>query len=120
MSKETEKEALIHTIFMMVKTNTAWLKLKPVDRFAFIDRELRPILKKYPSVTMRFFDSEAFNGKYTDVLLWETSDLRSYSSVCDELRETDFWGHYFEIVDIVPSIENSYAAHYNVPKFSTG
>jgi hypothetical protein len=37
--------------------------------------------------------------------MWETSE---------ELRETQFWGTYFEIVEIIPAIENAYALYYEV------
>ena len=63
---------------------------------------------------MRFFDSEAFHAAYTDVVMWETATLLSYQAIVEELRETAFWGHYFEVVDIVESIENGYALHYGV------
>jgi hypothetical protein len=38
----------------------------------------------------------------------------SYQALVEELRETAFWGHYFEVVDIIASIENAYARHYDV------
>jgi hypothetical protein len=29
------------------------------------------------------------------------------------LRETPFWDRYFSIVEILPAVENAYAANYN-------
>lgn len=75
---------------------------------------INPILKKHPSVQMRFCDSEAFSGHFTDVLMWETDNVQEYQFLIEELRETLFWGTYFEIVEIVPAIENAYASYYNV------
>jgi len=63
---------------------------------------------------MRFFDSEAFTSDCSDVILWETTDVLAYQALVDELRETDFWSTYFDVLQIVPAIENAYARHYDV------
>jgi hypothetical protein len=39
---------------------------------------------------------------------------KDYQFLIEELRETRFWGTYFEIVEIVPAIENAYALYYAV------
>ena len=65
-------------------------------------------------VSMRFFDSEAFHSRFTDVIMWETASIMAYQAVVEELRETLFWDTYFEIVEIVASIEDAYAIHYDV------
>ncbi len=103
-----------HAFFMLVHATTDWLALAPADRFAFVDKVMRPILKRHPDVSLRYFDSEAFHGRFSDVLLWETASILSYQEVVEELRETKFWDHYFEVRDVVPSIENAYAIHYDV------
>jgi Darcynin, domain of unknown function len=43
------------------------------------------------------------------VLLWETSDVQDYQSLVEDLRATLFWGTYFEIIEIIPAVENAYA-----------
>jgi hypothetical protein len=101
-----------HTFFMMVRTTDIWLALTPKDRYKYFYEVIFPILKKYPKVSMRFFDSEAFNSDFSDLLMWETSDIMSYQSIVEELRETKFWGPYFSIRQIVPSIENAFDHHY--------
>jgi hypothetical protein len=103
-----------YTIFMLVKTTNVWLALSPPERFAFLDTDINPILQAHPLVKMRFFDAEAFNSRVTDVMLWETSDLGQYSSVVEGLRESRFWGTYFEVVEIIPGVENGYAEHYQM------
>jgi Darcynin, domain of unknown function len=110
----TTAKALDCVYFMLVKTTIAWLQLSVKERFEFLETTITPILKKYPSVKMRFFDSEAFSGHYTDVLMWETSEVKDYQFIVEELRETLFWGTYFEIVEIIPAIENAYALYYKV------
>ena len=109
---------LTHTIFMLVKTTTTWLALAPPARFAFLGDVIVPILKANPTVTMRFFDSEAFYARASDVIAWETADLGAYQRVVEALRESSFWGTYFDVVEIIPSIENAYAAHYGVAPIS--
>ena len=46
--------------------------------------------------------------------MWETHHVLAYQAVVEELRETAFWGTYFDVVEIIPAIENAYAAHYGV------
>jgi Darcynin, domain of unknown function len=114
----TEKE-LNYVYFMLVKTTNTWLQLSPKERFQFLETTISPILKKHPTVKMRFFDSEAFSGHYTDVLMWEAAAVKDYQFLVEELRETLFWGAYFEIVEIVPAIENAYALYYEVDPISS-
>jgi Darcynin, domain of unknown function len=109
---------LQHTFFMLVKTTAIWLQISPKERFEFLEKTISPILKKHPSVQMRFFDSEAFSGHFTDVLMWETAEIQEYQFLVEKLRETLFWGTYFEIVEIIPAIENAYAKYYEVDPLS--
>lgn len=103
-----------HTIFMLVKTTTAWLALPTAERFAFLSKAIQPILAAHPTVRMRFYDSEFFSARVSDVVVWETTDLPAFRGLVDRLRETKFWGTYFDVVEIVPAVENSYADINNV------
>ena len=103
-----------HTIFMLVKTTATWLALAPPARFAFLGDVIAPILKANPTVKMRFYDSEFYNARSSDVIVWETAELPAYHRVVEALRESAFWDNYFDIVEIIPSVENGYAAHYGV------
>jgi hypothetical protein len=114
MTNQTPTKPINHAFFMSVRTTTDWIAMTPKERFAFVDEVIRPILTTHPKVTMRFFDSEAFSAEVSDVLLWETTDVLAYQSLVEDLRETKFWGTYFEVVSIIASIENAYAHHYNV------
>ena len=111
---DTPARRVNHVFFMLVRTTPTWLALTPTERFAFLGDTIAPILGRHPDVSMRFFDSEAFHAGYSDVVMWETATLLSYQAIVEELRETPFWGHYFDVVDIVASIENAYALHYQV------
>ena len=101
---------------MHLRTTTTWLALAPADRHAFVDSTIRPLLVRNPKVRLRYFDAEAFSADVSDVAMWETEDVLAYQSVVDQLRETLFWGHYFEVVSIVASIEQAFAAHYHVER----
>jgi chlorite dismutase len=115
----TATKAIDCVYFMLVKTTVTWLQLPVEERFKFLETTISPLLKKHPSVKLRFFDSEAFSAHYSDVLMWETSDLKEYQFLVEELRETLFWGTYFEIVEIVPAIENAYAIFYQKSPISS-
>lgn len=109
------REPATFTIFMQVKTTPAWLALSPQRRFAFLGETIEPILARHPSVRMRFFDTEFYAADVTDVIVWETKDLAAYQAIVEALRETPFWGQYFEVVSIVPGVENAYADAYDRP-----
>jgi Darcynin, domain of unknown function len=109
-----------HAFTMLVRTTPTWLRMAPPQRFAFLDETIRPLLARHPAVGLRFFDAEAFSARYTDMLLWETADVLAYQALVEELRETPFWDTYFEVVEILPMIENAFAHHYGVPSLSSG
>ena len=100
------------TVFMLVKTRASWLALPPPARFAFLDSDIKPLLGKHPGVSLRFFDIEAFATLCTDVLMWQVQDLPQYISLVEGLRETRFWDDYFDVVAILPGVEDGYADHY--------
>jgi hypothetical protein len=102
----------VYAFFMLVRTTTTWLKLTPEERFAFLREQIFPVLQQFPDVSMRFFDAEAFSGRVSDVILWETTRIYQYQALVEKLRETLFWGTYFDVIDIVPAIENAYRQFY--------
>ena len=95
-------------ILILVKSTRKWLDLTTKDRLAFLHDHVRPLFRKRPEVTVRWFEPEAFNSRATDVLLCETKDLSAWAWICDHLRETLFWDHYFEVLEILPSLEGNY------------
>ena len=98
------------TIFMCLHATRAWLDLEPQARFAFLDETVAPLLRKHSAVTLRFFDAEAFHAHTSDLAMWQTHDLHAYQDLVEDLRDTAFWNHYFEVRDIVPALENAYTA----------
>ena len=97
------------TFFMLLRSSPAWLALTRAARTAFVEETVAPILGRYRDVGLRFYDAEAFSGRATDVAVFETRDLRAYYFLIEALRDTPFLGlPYFEVLDIVPAIENGY------------
>ena len=109
------QDAVTFTIFMQVKTTPAWLALPPASRFALLGETIEPILAQHPTVQMRFYDTEFYAAEVTDVIVWQTRDLAGYQAIVESLRETSFWGVYFEVVSILPGVENAYADAYDQP-----
>jgi hypothetical protein len=101
-----------YTYFMLVRTTPQWLSLSREARMTFADQVFKPVVGKFPAVSLRYFDAEAFNARCTDVLMWETADPAQYNFMVDALRDTPMYSvPYFEIVDIIGAVEDSYAAY---------
>lgn len=102
------------TIFMLVKTTPTWLALPPKERFAFLDETIRPLLRAAEGVSLRFYDAEAFTTRASDIAVWDVVTIEAWQKFADKLRETPFWDTYFQVVEILPAIENAYARQYGV------
>jgi hypothetical protein len=102
--------AQTYTIFMKVKTTPTWLALSNNKRMNFVRQTIEPILGRHPAVGIRFFESEFYSANVTDIFVVQTQDLGAYQKFVDALRETPFWDQYFEVVSILPSVENNYTA----------
>ena len=97
------------TFFMSLRSQPSWLALTRQQRADFIAEVVRPIFAQYPAVKLRFYDAEAFSGRCTDMAVFETADIRAYTFLVDALRDTPFFGlPHFEVLDVIPAIENSY------------
>ena len=101
------------TAFILVKTTQEWLGFPVPERFRLLREQLDPILKKHAAnVSMRFFDIEFYSARVTDLWMWEATDHHAYELLVEDLRDTPFWDRYFEIVEILPGVENAYAKNY--------
>ncbi len=111
--KTPEKQRDDLTVFMMVKTMPEWLGLHVEERFAHLNRYIKPILTKYQDeVRCRIFDTEFYSTRVTDVWMWEAKSRHAYEMVVEELRETPLWDRFFTIVEILAGVENAYARNY--------
>jgi hypothetical protein len=107
------------TIFMLVRTTGRWLAHTPAERDRFVREVLRPILGRHRATRLRYYDAEAYCAETTDVLVWETTDDTDYRAVVEDLRETPFWGGYFEVRQIILAVEDDFARHYGVEGIGT-
>jgi hypothetical protein len=105
----------LYTFFMLVKTTPRWLQAPESVRTAFMKDEVMPLLKRWPDVTLRYYDAEFFTTRCSDVMVWETKNLVAYQALVEKLRDTFFWDTYFEIVEIIPAMEVASASLDNAP-----
>lgn len=97
------------TFFMHLKALPAWLMLSRENRNSFNEKTVQPILEKYALVNVRWYDAEAFNAKTSDIAVFETTSLQQYYFVIDALRDSEMFSlPYFELVEIIPAIEDGY------------
>ena len=101
-----------YTFFMLLRATPAWLRLPRARRGEFSQREIAPLLARHPAVSLRFYDAEAFSGRCSDVAVWETTDMQAWSFLVDALRDSAFFAEpYFELIDIIPTIEDGWRAY---------
>ncbi|MBI1262725.1 MAG: hypothetical protein GC184_13485 [Rhizobiales bacterium] len=97
-----------YTVFMLLRTTPAWLRLTRERRNAIAGHAFETAMKG-DAVTMSYHDAEAFSGRATDVAVFRTIDLYAYYAVVERLRDSAlFTEPYFEVVDIIPTIEEGY------------
>ncbi|MFC8306964.1 darcynin family protein [Streptomyces olivaceus] len=103
------------TAFMLVKTTPEWLAMTVEERVRAFTTEVVPVVEAGTTgVRSRFYDTEFYSARVTDVWVWEAEDHRAYQLLVDALRETPFWDRYFEVVDLLVGTENGYARTYGV------
>ncbi|MFE7116747.1 darcynin family protein [Streptomyces sp. NPDC057654] len=108
------------TAFMLIKTMPEWLAMTPRERMdAMTDKVMSVVKAKTTGVRSRFYDTEFYSTRVTDVWVWEADDHNAYQLLIDALRETPFWDRYFEVVELLVGIENGYARTYNVDPVTT-
>jgi len=99
-----------YTIILAFTYSPAWLQKTRAQREAFNAEHLRPIFAKYAaSVSVRFFDAEAFVARFSDFAIFETEDLRQYYYLIEELRDSPlFAGEIARIADVFMGIEDGH------------
>lgn len=108
------------TAFILVKTTPEWLGLSVEQRVqAFTTEVLPPINHTVKGVRSRFFDTEFYSARVTDIWVWEARDHEAYQLLIEALRETPFWDRYFEVVEILVGVENAYANNYGLDAHAT-
>ncbi|WP_033820657.1 darcynin family protein [Kitasatospora sp. MBT63] len=108
------------TAFMLVKTAPEWLALTVQERVDAFTTEVLPVIEaRTTGVRSRFYDTEFYSARVTDVWVWEAEDHRAYRLLIDALRETPFWDRYFEVVELLVGTENGYARTYGLEPLAT-
>ncbi|MGW2327857.1 darcynin family protein [Streptomyces sp. NPDC001700] len=108
------------TAFMLIKTQPEWLAMTPEERFEAFATQVMPAIKaRTKGVRSRFYDTEYYSTRVTDVWVWEADDHGAYQFLIDVLRETPFWDRYFEVVDLIVGTENGYARTYGLDTVTT-
>ncbi|MDO8420853.1 MAG: darcynin family protein [Parvibaculum sp.] len=97
-----------YTIFMLLRTTPAWLRLSRPERNAIAEEAFGFALKD-GTVDFSYHDAEAFSGRATDVAVFKTAVLFDYYKVVERLRDSKlFTEPYYEVVDIIPTIEEGF------------
>ncbi len=101
-----------YVFFVMLRATPAWLALSRARRKALGDEHLGPILQAHAGqLRMRYFDAEAFTAQCSDLMMTETKDPKHHYFFMEQLRDSALITHpYFEVVQIVPTVENGYQA----------
>jgi hypothetical protein len=108
------------TAFMLVKTTPEWIALTVEERVHAFTTQVLPVIEaKTTGVRSRFYDTEFYSVRVTDIWVWEAEDHHAYQLLIDALRETPFWDRYFEIVDLLVGTENGYARTYGLAPVAT-
>ncbi|MFD7504797.1 darcynin family protein [Streptomyces sp. NPDC059850] len=108
------------TAFMLIKTQPEWLAMTPEERVdAFTTQVMSAVKARTKGVRSRFYDTEFYSTRVTDVWVWEADDHEAYQLLIDVLRETPFWDRYFEVVDLIVGTENGYARTYGLDPVTT-
>lgn len=98
-----------YTFFMHMNATKEWLSLSREERTAYFTGTIGELFARYPSVSVRLYDSEAFTTKCSDIAVYETEILQDYYFLIDALRDSKiFTVPYFDIVDIFPAIEDGF------------
>lgn len=96
------------TIFVTLRATPQWLQHTVEERNRIAADCLGEVMVD-DRVTMRFFDAEAFSGECSDVAVFETTDMLAYYFTMERLRNTALISApYFQIVSIIPAVENGF------------
>jgi chlorite dismutase len=100
------------TFFLHLTARPDWLALTRPERRQVISTHVAPVLGRYPQVTLRWFDAEAFSAVPSDVVVAETDDVTAWTDLVEELRDTPLWAvPYFDVHALIPAVEDGFREH---------
>ncbi|MGO3346120.1 MAG: darcynin family protein [Marinomonas sp.] len=98
-----------YTFFVHMNARKEWLRLSREERNQYFGEIQKEIFSKYPSVSIRLYDVEAFTTKCSDITVYETANIQDYYFLIEELRDSKIYTvPYFDIIDIIPAIEDGF------------
>ena len=109
-----------YTFFVHMNATRQWLAMPREARNDFSRDTLGEIYGRYPSINVRYYDAEAFSTSCSDIVVYESYVIRDYYFMMDELRDSPvFTVPYFEVVDIIPAIEDGYVEFDEAARFAS-
>ena len=100
------------TFFVLMRATKEWLTLSRNQRNEFVETNLNPLFAQYTSVSVRFYDAEAFSTRCSDIAMFETENLQEYYFLMDGIRDSKiFTVPYFEFIEIIPALEGGFAEY---------
>ena len=101
----------MYTILFLYSVTPAWLRHTRAERNALRQTHLQPLLERHADhVQARFCDAEAFGGRCTDFVIFETASLPAYYALIEALRDTPlFTTPYLTVNDIIIGINDGFA-----------
>ncbi|GAA2710464.1 MULTISPECIES: darcynin family protein [Streptomyces] len=101
---------MTYGIVLTYTVTPRWLALSREERNALRAQHLEPVFAAYADrVKARFFDAEAFNGRFSDFALLETEDLGAYYFLVEALRDTPVIAEgYLAFNDVLLGVEDGF------------
>ena len=98
------------TFFILLNALPAWLSLSRQERStAWQSPDIGAALSVPDSLSLRFFDAEAFTAMCSDVLMVETRDIDAYNDFIEAVRDSPVFAKpYFDLVAIIPALEEGF------------
>ena len=92
-----------HAAFLLLTATPTWLALEGPERERVVAQELRPILDRHRhAVNARYYDTEAYTARASDLLVLEFDDPASHTKLIDELRSSPMFNvPYFTLEDLL-------------------
>ena len=110
------------TFFMLLKATTHWRALDTDAQRTVFDQALVTVFNGYPELRMSRFNAGAFHGRCTHVIVWELTDgadVWQYEAAVDALHAQPFFATpLFEIIDVIPGVEDDEDAPWPVLAFA--
>jgi hypothetical protein len=101
--------SLNYVVIVSLTALPSWLRLSREARADVIATEVEPAMAAHSECRIRWIDAESMTALCSDVMLVETTNLRGWSHLWERLRDSRLFAEpYFELVSIVPGIEDGY------------